>query len=95
MTNKTSKSKIPTFKSIQEEAEFWDTHSLADYWDDMRPVKVRFAKPLEHVFTVRFDGRTLTEIQTEASKKGVSAGTLIRMWVKERLQEIGYQRASK
>lgn len=93
MTNK--KSRIPDFKTIQEEAEFWDTHSFTDYWDELRPVKVKFAKPLQHVFTVRFDGGTLTELQTEASKKGVSAGTLIRMWVKEKLQEIGYQSMSK
>ncbi len=83
MTKK--KTKIPEFKNIQEEAEFWDTHDVVDYLDEMRPVKVKFAKPLEHVFTVRFDGGTLTDLQTEASKKGISAGTLIRMWVKERL----------
>ena len=32
------KSKIPKFKSIEEEAEFWDTHSFADYWDEFKPV---------------------------------------------------------
>ena len=92
----TTKTKIPEFKTTQEEAEFWDTHSFADYWDEMRPVKVHFAKPLEHVFTVRFDSGTLTDLQSEAGKKGVSAGTLIRMWTKERLREIGYgSRTSK
>lgn len=85
------KSRIPNFKSIQEEAEFWDTHDFTDYLDELRPVKVHFAKPLEHVFPVRFDSGTLTDLQTEAGKKGTSAGTLIRMWVKERLQERGYK----
>lgn len=89
------KYKIPQFKSVQEEAEFWDTHSITDYLDEMRPVKIKFAKPLAHVFTVRFDGKTLTDLQTEASKKGVSAGTLIRMWIKEELQERGYRSSSK
>jgi hypothetical protein len=28
------KLKVPRFPSIQEEAEFWDTHSLADHWDE-------------------------------------------------------------
>jgi predicted DNA binding CopG/RHH family protein len=81
------KKQIPVFKSIQEEADYWDTHSLADHWDEMRPVKDKFAKPLQHVFTVRFDSKTLTDLQTEASKKGISAGTLIRMWIKERLNQ--------
>ncbi len=40
------KEPIPEFKSRQEEAEFWDTHDLADYWDEFKPVKVRFARNL-------------------------------------------------
>ncbi|MFQ5626505.1 MAG: CopG family antitoxin [Methyloligellaceae bacterium] len=27
--------KIPEFKTLDEEAEFWETHDSADYWDDM------------------------------------------------------------
>ncbi|MBL7075501.1 hypothetical protein ISS37_09730 [candidate division KSB1 bacterium] len=26
------------FKSIGEAADFWDTHSLADYWDQTKEV---------------------------------------------------------
>jgi hypothetical protein len=88
MTN--TRNKIPAFKSFAEEAEFWDTHDFTDYKDEFRPVKVQIAKPLEHVFAIRFDGGTLTDLQAEANKKGISAGTLIRMWVKERLQDVGY-----
>ncbi len=28
------KEPIPEFKSREEEATFWDTHDIADYWDD-------------------------------------------------------------
>ena len=28
---------IPAFNSYEEMAEFWDTHSLADYWDQTEP----------------------------------------------------------
>jgi predicted DNA binding CopG/RHH family protein len=92
MTN--TKNNIPEFKTIQEEAEFWDTHDFTDFEDEFRPVKVKFSKPLEHVFAVRFDGGTLTDLQEEASKKGISAGTLIRVWVKERLQDRAYNRGA-
>lgn len=87
MTKNKKPSRIPEFKSIQEEAEFWDTHSLADYWDEFKPVKVRFARKLEHIFSVRFDGKTLTALQDQAEKKGIGAATLIRMWVRERLKQ--------
>ena len=38
--------RIPEFKSREEEAEFWDTHDLADYWREFKTVKARFAKNL-------------------------------------------------
>ena len=39
---------IPNFKTIQEEANFWDTHDSANYtWEE---TKVEFAKPLKHTF---------------------------------------------
>ena len=28
---------IPAFNSYEEMVEFWDTHSLADYWDQTEP----------------------------------------------------------
>jgi len=28
------------FESVQEAAEFWGTHSLADYWDQMHEVEI-------------------------------------------------------
>ncbi|KKS84655.1 MAG: hypothetical protein UV59_C0016G0043 [Candidatus Gottesmanbacteria bacterium GW2011_GWA1_43_11] len=84
MTN-TSKSKIPAFKSIQEEAAFWDTHDFTDYEDEFKPVQVHFAKK-ERPVTVRFDRQTLTQLTQTAREKGMATTTLIRMWVLERLK---------
>ena len=78
------KSRIPEFSSIEEEAEFWDTHSLADYWDEFKPVKVKFGKNLS-VF--QLDPKTTKQLDTLASKKGVDIATLIRMWIKEHLKK--------
>lgn len=33
-------SRIPDFKSREEEAEFWDTHDFMDFWDELEPVKL-------------------------------------------------------
>lgn len=78
--------KILHFKSRAEEAKFWDTHSIADYWDEFKPVKVRFAKNLSEVLPVRLDAETLNKLRKEARKKGVGPTTLVRMWIIERLQ---------
>jgi len=28
------------FESVEEAADFWDTHSLADYWDQVHEVEI-------------------------------------------------------
>jgi predicted DNA binding CopG/RHH family protein len=85
MTNST-KGRIPVFKSREEEAQFWDTHSFADYWDELKPVEVKYIKKeLTEPISVRFTQDTLAKLRSEASRMGVGATTLIRMWVMERL----------
>jgi predicted HicB family RNase H-like nuclease len=87
MTDKSRKHKnrIPEFKSIEEEAAFWDTHSFADYWDELEPVTLRARKNLTHTMNVRIDPEDIAKLQKEAEKKGVGSSTLARMWIKERL----------
>lgn len=34
------KSRIPEFKSLEEAAEFWDTHSTADFEDEFEPAEL-------------------------------------------------------
>jgi predicted DNA binding CopG/RHH family protein len=84
MTN--TKSRIPAFQTVQEEAEFWDTHDFTDYLDELKPVKVKFA--LMSPVTIRFDQRTLRTLREQAQRKGMGTTTLIRMWVMERLNQL-------
>ena len=37
---------IPQFASREEEADFWDTHDMSDYWSELEPVKLKVAKNL-------------------------------------------------
>ncbi len=80
-------SRIPDFKTREEEAAFWDTHDVTDYLDEMRPVKVRFAKNLSAGLTVRLDPTDREALGEAAAEQGVGPSTLVRMWVKERLRQ--------
>jgi predicted DNA binding CopG/RHH family protein len=80
-------SRIPEFASIKEEAAFWDTHSTADYADEFKPVRVRFAKRLSTGVTIRLDPETLQKLRAIAQEQGIGPTTLIRMWVLERLKQ--------
>ncbi len=89
----TKKVPIPEFKTYEEEANFWDTHSFAPYWNDWKSVKIKVAKNLSSGITIRFDPKTLGRIREQADKKGLGPTQLIRMWVLERLGRDGYPTA--
>ena len=79
-------SRIPSFASRQEEAEFWDTHDITDYLDELTPSTVRFAlEPVETV-PVTLDAHTMKRVRAEAKKQGLDPAILLQVWVLERLQ---------
>jgi hypothetical protein len=75
--------KIPVFKNIQEEADFWDTHDTADFESDFKPADVKFVRSTP--LSVRFDAQTLSKLKRRAREKGMGTSILIRMWILERL----------
>ena len=86
MTSTSEQRIIPKFASLEEEAEFWDTHDMGDYWDELKPAKVKFAKNLSQGITIRFDLETLRELRMYAHEMGIGPTTLARMWILERLR---------
>ena len=79
---------IPKFANYEEEANFWDTHDVSDYWDALEPVKLKVSKNLSKGITIRFDEETLRELREYAHKKGMGPTTLARMWILEQLESI-------
>lgn len=86
---------VPEFKSREEEAEFWDTHSAADYWDQLEPVQVEVDPELADRVAERRKTKRITlrlrECQLEAvkriaAKKDIPYQTLIRSWVAEAIR---------
>lgn len=87
------KSKIPAFKSRDEEATFWETHSLADYWDEFEPVDlvVQLHKPKEETLMLRLQKDVKKKLEITAKSKGVNVSALARMWLMEKLQQSSAQ----
>jgi len=83
---KEKRSRIPDFKNRQEMADWFDTHDIADYQDEFKTVKARFAKNLSEGLHIRLDSATLLQLREKAQEKGVGPTTLARMWLKEKLQ---------
>lgn len=77
---------VPAFNSIEEEAEFWDTHDLTDFVkEDEGPVELHFGPDVGKPVTVRFDHGDRGELDRRAEELGVDTATLVRMWIEERL----------
>ena len=83
--------KLPEFKSEQEESEFWDSHELTDYLDETAPVDVQFvdARPRKTLISLRMPPEVIAQLKDLAHARGIGYQTLIRMWVMERLTMEG------
>lgn len=80
--------KIPDFKNRREMARFWDTHDVSDYWDELKPIKVKVANNLSQGLTIRLDRKTLIKLRSKAHKKGIGPTTLVRMWIMDNVYSV-------
>ncbi len=81
------KRKIPKFKSLEEERRFWDTHSITNFLDEIKPVKVQFILPRKKLISLRLDSPQIESLKEIASHKGLGYLSLIRYWITERLSK--------
>jgi hypothetical protein len=80
------KGSISKGKSYKEIGEFWDTHDLTEFWDQTK--KASFEVDIESEATYySLDRRLAEKVQAIAQERGVSADTLINLWVQEKLLE--------
>lgn len=75
------------FDTLEELWEFWDTHSSADYEDEMETVGVEVGPSSSQVyFPVAKD--LLRQVRIQARRQGVSTETLINLWLQEKLAAV-------
>ncbi|HXM50624.1 MAG TPA: CopG family antitoxin [Pyrinomonadaceae bacterium] len=73
------------FDTVEEAAEFWDTHSTADYEEYFKEVDCQFdIKKRTHLISI--DGAVYDRIRAIAKKKGIPADKLVSRWIKEKLR---------
>lgn len=86
--------KIPDFKTLDEEADFWDTHDFTDYVDFSKKEKIKVIveldKPKDSTIIIRIQKKLRDMLEKAALAKGISPSTLGRMWIIEKLQEKCY-----
>lgn len=82
---------IKPFKTLEEEAHFWDTHDVSPLIQGKK-VALKDLKPLESekkdVLVIRVQKSVKKKIEIIARQKGINPTTLSRMWLIEKLNSI-------
>lgn len=88
---KKKKNRLPDFNKMtyKEEANWWDTHDLGNYWDELEDVDivVELEKPRDETIVLRVQKQVKDRIDKFARGLGLNLSTLARMWLMEKLQE--------
>ena len=74
---------ISKARTAEEIGEFWDTHSLADYWDQTH--EVEFEIRAKRRRRVTLDPEVYAQLEIQARTRGILPETLVNLWLSERL----------
>ncbi len=81
-----NKSSISKAKGYEEIGEYWDTHDLAEHWEETKPAK--FEVDIQSEVTYFAVEKELSEkVKAFAKRRGVSPDTLLNLWLQEKLRE--------
>jgi len=77
-------SSISRSRTIEEMADFWDSHSLADYDEQTCEVEMTF-DPAARRTVVHIEPELMADILKVAQKRKVSSQTLINVWLRQQV----------
>lgn len=84
--NPTQLTSISKANTVEETADFWDTHSLGDHWDQTYEVDFIITAKRRHRITL--DPEVYEQVEAEARVRGVMPETLVNLLLSDRLHEL-------
>ena len=80
------------FKSLEEFWSFWDMHSTADYEDLMEDADLQISFDSNKIYYAIAKDLSAS-LRSQAKRQGVSAQTLINLWLREKVTQASKKRA--
>jgi predicted DNA binding CopG/RHH family protein len=82
-------SKIPVFKNEEEERAFWNKNDSSEYvdWDVSEKVAFSNLKPTTKTISLRLPEYIIDELKVLAHKKDVPYQSLIKIFLKDRIDQ--------
>ena len=79
--------KIPKFKSVEKESEFWSKHDSTEYmdWKISEKIILPNLKPTTKSISIRLPLMMLERLKSIANKRDVPYQSLIKMFLQEKL----------
>ena len=91
-----TKPKLPRMDSIRKLAEFWDTHDLTDFQDELEEVhEPIFVRKRGTTIDVPLEEGQRKAVAQMAQAKGLSPQQLVRQWVVQKLSRRNSGRPTK
>lgn len=89
--------KMPKFNNIKEEAAFWDTHSIADYWGNMEAIQVSYELLVEKkdLMTLRVAPSLKKKVESIAKEYDLTPSSLIRAWIVDKVRDLDDKKSYK
>ena len=79
---------LPQFNSIDELVEFFDTHDMGEYWDQMPEAHFDIdIRSRRHIFTIEVEEEIADKLTEIAKSKQIPSETLINEWLREKIME--------
>lgn len=79
----TKKSKLPTFRTDQEERQFWQQHSFEEFAGELEELDVLIQPTRTEQIAVRLRKEDVEALRAAAKEKGVGHTTLARSIVEQ------------
>lgn len=80
-------SSISHSRTLKDMADFWDTHSLADYDEQTFKVELTF-DPAARRSTVQIEPELMADISRVARERKVNTQTLINVWLRQYVDRL-------
>src|SRR5690349_14385206 len=81
-----NKSSLSGSRSYEELSEYWETHSLADHWDQTFPAEFELDVQSSALY-FPVDRTLADKLRVAAAAHGVSAETLLNLWLQEKVAD--------
>lgn len=87
--NENDKLRVTTISqasTLEEIDDFWDTHSLDEYWDQTH--EVEFTIRAQRRRRITLDPDLYKRLEVQARARGILPETLANLWLDEQLQKV-------